>query len=246
MVLILRVDCDNAYVSYGNNLMRKIRLVLNYLNENYFVPHVLSIGYLKHLYKFIEYLEDIGVHYSIFFKYITLPPKDIVKIITEKNEIGLHLYSAKTEKSFLKELKILENKINVKVEGFTKHGDGLVKLSRKHAWRYEPEKYIVWGMKAKLKYFSGNEHGICSEIRIIKRKFLYIPQTFRVEPWARKTGGSIDDVVDHVSTGGCTVALVHPCNWFTNETVQRELENLLSKVQDVISFSLFLRRLSIN
>lgn len=120
MVLVLRVDCDNGYVPYGNKFLSKVRLMLNYLNENYFVPHLKFLGYLEHLHKFIDYLEDMGVRYSIFFKYITLPSKTIVKRTLRRGEIGLHLYSAKTEEEFLKELKVIEKKLSITIEGFYK------------------------------------------------------------------------------------------------------------------------------
>jgi len=41
-------------------------------------------------------------------------------------------------------------------------------------------------------------------------------------------------MVDHVNSGGLSVALVHPINWVSNDDVRRELDRLLSKVQAII------------
>ena len=244
MPLILRIDCDNAYNRCDKGrVSRLIKLALNYLNENYIAPHWRILGYLEHFYKFIDYLKSIGVRASIFFKYITLPSRDYVKtLISYGFEVGMHLYSATNESEFFKELERVRKGLGVSIEGFSKHGHGERRLSRKHAWHYEPEKYIKWGIKAGLKYFSGNTPGVKAETKVFTGKFTYVPQVFCVEPSSRRVKASIDEVVDHVNSGGLSVALVHPINWFASGDVRRELDRLLSKVRDIKTFKELLCR----
>lgn len=248
MALILRIDQDNGYALYGGKITYKLRLLLNYLNENFWAPKLRLLGYLKHLEVLIEYLDELGIRYSVFFKYNVLAPRDVMRLIRDKgNEIGLHLFSARNFNDFIREVRVIERKVGEHILGFTKHGDGNKKLSRRHAWKYEPEKYILWGLRAGLMYFNGNKHGYKASIRYVNlnnQHFIYIPEVFYIEPWHRYIKASINDIVDHISTGGFTVALVHPCNWFTQERTRRELDKLIEKVNNIISFEIFIKNLN--
>lgn len=161
MPLILRIDCDNAYNRNDKNrLSRLIKPTLNYLNENSVAPHWRILGYLEHFYKFICYLKSIDVNVSIFSKYITLPSRDYVKTLTDYGfEVGMHLYLVTNEAGLFKGLERVKRGLGVNMEESSKHGHRERKLSRKHAWHYEPEKHIKWGIKAGLKYFSSNTPG---------------------------------------------------------------------------------------
>jgi len=239
--VILRVDCDNGYIPVGSRVSRVVRLALNYLNENYFSPHWRALGYLAHLEEFVDYLVDKGVKASLFLKYTTLPSRALAeRMVGEGFELGLHLFSARTYSEFLEELRKVERASSTKVYGFTKHGDGLLRTSRKHAWRYEPRKYVEWGLRAGLRYFAGNEQ---SPVQVFEKmdSFTYFHHVYYVEPWHRRVDQSVVEIAEKASSGLPIVVLVHPCNWVLSSNVRRELELLLSKTSRVLTFREFLK-----
>ena len=238
MPLILRVDVDNGYL-YDKS---KMLTLLNYINENYLhivLPH---LGYLKHLAEFLRVLNELGLKASLFFKYITIPHAKLKSVILSNNnlEVGLHLLSAVTYEQFIEEVKKIESAFNRRIHGFTKHGDGDIKLSRRHAWRYEPKKYVEWCAKAGLKYFAGNEHIIPTRCIKIDNSF-YFRGVFYIEPFARKMKKTVKDVVDLVDSDEVVVALIHPCNFVRYNIVQKEFYRLISNVEKVYSFIEFLQ-----
>ncbi|RLF16209.1 MAG: hypothetical protein DRN06_05355 [Thermoprotei archaeon] len=240
MPVLLRVDCDNGYVPLGSWPIRKLKLALNYLNENYYAPHL--PGFLEHFYALISRLEEAGVTASIFFKYITLPPRKYAEWLVSRGfELGLHLLSAGDYEGFIREKRLVERRVG-RILGFTKHGDGRVKLSRRHYWRYEPEKYVRWGIRSGLKYFSGNVHAVITEVEVMKG-FLYFPSVFCVEPWRRKA--SVREAAERANSGFVVVALVHPRNWVLTPQTRSELEELLTLVGEVITFREFISKFNL-
>jgi len=234
MPVLLRIDCDNGYIPLGNFVKKKIKLLLNYLNENYWAPHIQALGYLDHLRMFINYLIERGIKASIFFKYTTIPIHAYCRELLRYGfELGLHLFSATTYNEFLIEKRRIEKNLKVEINGFTKHGNGFVKLSRKHAWKYEPEKYIRWGVNAGLKYFSGNLHSVATKIEIVDKDFVYMPFVFYVEPWRRNT--DIKNAIDLANSDFPVVALIHPKNWVLFDDAREEFEKILSLSDEILT-----------
>jgi len=245
-IILLRIDVDNAYVAYERNkLKRFFKLVLNYLNENYWVPHLKILGYNECFYKFMDLILELGINASIFFKTITLPnDENTVKTLIDKNyDLGLHLLSATTYDEFIKELNVVEKVLRTKVVGFSKHGGGRRKLSRKHAWEYKVNEYLRWGIKAGLLYFSGNVPSITTKIIKISgtSEFFYLPTAFYIEPWLRRPGDKLDDVL---ANEGCSVVVVHPSNFCTHDIVRKEFNRLLDKADIITSIKDYLLRIN--
>ena len=237
MPIVLRIDHDNAYVTLGSSfLIRKVKLCLNWLNENLIAPHINFLGYCEALKIFTEYLVELGVRGTIFFKYITVPKGELAKrLLNEGFEVGLHLYSATSFEGFLKEKGVIERTFNTTILGFSKHGDGFLKTSRKHAWRYEPEKYVRWGLRAGLRYFSGNIHDVIAK-PIKYNGFVHIPQVLYVEPWARRVRVDIKPAAEYAERGHLVVALIHPRNWILFESARREFERMIDSVSKFFTF----------
>jgi len=242
MPLILRVDVDNGYL-YGKS---KLSTLLNFINENYFSISLPSLGYLSHLAEFIDHLMNLDLSLSMFFKYNTLPHKELKnRILSNKRiDIGLHLFSARTYKEFVNEVKTIEKHFNIKIHGFTKHGDGDVKLSRRHAWLYEVEKYLKWGVEYGMNYFSGNVHGAPTEVIKIN-KFIYFPKVFYIEPYARKLRLTVNDVADYANSDYVVVALIHPCNFVKYHNVKKEFHTLIDKVNEIYSFKEYVGKIKV-
>jgi|GEM_PF-2756660 len=243
MPILLRVDVDNAFIPASHSrLVRKLYLVLNYLNENYWVPKLKFIGYNKYVDVFINDLISLGVRASIFFKYTTVPvDRRIIDLLLRNDfDIGFHLLSAKTFGEFLKEKKAIERSIGKRVLGFTKHGDGQRKWTRKHAWRYEPSKYVEWGIRAGLVYFSGNEHRVYTKIEK-KNNFYYLPHVFYIEPWARKLKTSIQEIIDYANSGYPVVALIHPWNYLLNSSARNDFNKIIDKADVIMTISDYLK-----
>lgn len=236
MVLLLRVDVDNAYTPIGNtSIVRKMKLILNYLNENYWAPHIEFLGYNEAFLRLINDMHERGIRASIFFKYITLPNKRTIDFLHDEGfDVGMHILTAKNYDEFLKEKKYIEKKIKTRIYGFSKHGDGLKKLSRKHAWRYEPEKYIKWGIRSGMKYFSGNKHDIITDV-VLFNDFCFLPKVFYIEPYMRRIKATVEEAIDHVNSGYVVVALVHPRNCVLRDDVKRDFEKLISKADKILT-----------
>ncbi len=231
MPIVLRIDVDNAY-----GWDTYIHKALNYIAENYFSLCFYRFGCGKPLKKLVNYLEEVGITASIFFKYTTISTYKFVKKDISKYEIGLHILSATSFRGFLKEL----NKIRVisgkEINGVTKHGNGMLKTSRKHAWRYEPEKYIKWVYKSGLKYFSGNIKDPTLTCEIRYKNVYYFPGVFYVEPWHRENGLTVDDIIADAETDAFFIILVHPFNWYSNIDVKHILNKIIDGVDKIYNF----------
>jgi len=244
MPLLLRVDVDNAFVPLRNNkLLNFIELSLNYLNENFWAPKFNFIGYNKAFQEFIRDIDEIGVTASIFFKYITIPSENLSDhLLKRKFELGLHLLSATTYRDFIKEKVRVESRLKTKLYGFSKHGDGEKKLSRRHAWRYEPQKYIEWGLSSGLCYFSGNEHGVTSPV-VRYNNFFFFQKVFYIEPWARKIKATTSQVIDYANSDYTVIALIHPSNYLRRSSARYEFEKIINKVDKILTIKDFISTL---
>ena len=231
MPIVLRIDVDNAY---GWDTF--IHKAFNYMVENYFFPCLYKLGCGYPLKKLVNYLEEVGVKTSVFFKYTTIPIYKFIKEDLSKHEIGLHILSANNLMSFLNELNEIKLISGREINGVTKHGNGVLKTSRRHAWRYEPEKYLQWVYASGLKYFSGNIKNPMLPCEIRYKDIYYFPGIFYVEPWHREDGLAVDDIIDNAESGALIIILVHPFNWYFNINVKYVLSKIIDNVDKIYNF----------
>lgn len=226
MTVILRVDVDNPY-GWNTPLM----LMLNYLRTEMSFPRIQKLGYLKHLKSLIKDLNDRGIPATFFLKTITIP-KDAS--ILKGHEIGLHVVYALNYNQFLEELRQLSRKIDTKIRGFSKHGSGTQKLTRKHAWQYSPRKYVEWAQRARLEYFSGNrENPLEKPYRT--GNVIFFPSAFWLQKSRREERFNIAWLAT-TSEQRDIVVLLHPFRWGTDRQVREDYELVVSKIN---SFDFF-------
>jgi len=106
------MNVDNAYTPIGDtSIMRKMKLISNYLNENYWAPYIEFLGYNEAFLRLINDMHEHGVEASIFFKYITLPSRRIINFLYREGfDIGMYFLSAKNYNEFLKEKNTLRRR----------------------------------------------------------------------------------------------------------------------------------------
>ena len=217
MGVILRIDVDYAYeFPY-----------FNYLRMNYYFPRIKLLGYEKCLISMLDDLNDRNIGASFFFKTKTVPSNPR---LLAKHDVGLHLVYAETYADFVKEFTYIENKVNRKIRGFTKHGSGTLNLMRNHAWEYKLELYVEWAERKGLDYFSGN--GEQPDVnKVIRGNTVFYPDAYWLKEGYRSEEYDIDWLVDY-SANNDVVVLTHPYNWVHFPQVRKEYEKLVSKIDD--------------
>jgi len=225
-MLVLRVDIDNPY-----NYYHSLKKYLNYISLNLINLRFNWLGYLEHFYELHDYLYERGVKATFFIRVETVPRKFIK---TNFFEIALHAVDTSSFNSFKGELVYLKRSFNI--YGFSKHGFGKTKLSRRHDPSYDPEKYIEWGIKLGLKYFSGNSIGIGAFYKI--RDFIYFPSIVLLED--KKL--SVDEIILK-SKDEIVVVCFHPIHWFNRRYVFERLSRIISSDIDIYCFIDLVKRL---
>lgn len=212
-MLILRVDVDNPY-----NYYKSWGKLLNYFSLNFFNLRSNVLGYLHHFYELHDYLVERGAKATFFIRTETIPLR---RINLNYFEVALHAVDTSSFKAFKDEVDYLSK--YYRIYGFSKHGFGRVKLSRRHYAPYEPDKYIKWGMKLGLKYFSGNDIGIKNVMRINK-EFYYFPSILLLESKDFNTNEVIQ-----LSENYHVVVCFHPVHWFNLREVREKLDRIIDK-----------------
>jgi len=86
-------------------------------------------------------LNDRGIKASLSFQPFTVQNKDFAQELLKKgHSVGLREVHTKDFKDFSRDLNKLSRSFDGIVYGFTKHGSGKFKLSRRHDPNYNPEK----------------------------------------------------------------------------------------------------------
>ena len=220
VAVILRIDVDNPY---GWHTQKK--KVLNYLRLNWWFPAIKKLGYLKFSDELLNDLEARGIPAAFFFTKFTTP-KNLESY--EKYEVGAHLISTRNYKEFLKELNQISKKLHRKIQGFTKHGSGKLKLCRTHTPKYEPDKYVYWAQKANLKYFLGNRENPEEKPFFVNGVLVY-PSAFWIQKKYRADKYTIDWLAEE-SKHRDIVVLLHPQSWATNRQVRKDYEKIMDKI----------------
>jgi len=220
--VILRIDVDNTYgwSSFGKK-------ALNYLSLNYWFPPIKKLGYLKFLDALLKDLETRGIPATFFFTKFTTP-KNLE--LYKKYEVGPHVVLAKNYYQFINELNQISKKLDRKFRGFTKHGSGELKLSRRHSPEYTPRKYVEWAQKAKLKYFLGNGENPEQKPYRINNVLVY-PSAFWLNEAYRAKKYNIDWLAEE-SGKRDIVVLFHPYRWTTSPQVRKDYEKMMEKINN--------------
>ncbi len=224
MVLAIRIDIDNPF-GYSSRFRRQ----LNRLSINYnAIPRLTQLGYLDDAKNLSLWLSKHGIPATWFFRTTTYPTKSLIPFfIGGGNHINLHAERTNSQEDFTKEVRNWEKLCGTKVTGFSKHGSGLLKLSRMHDPGYDPTSLIQYGKNLGFKYFIGN--GIDYKESFVKEdEFIFIPSVFwldRIEQYG--TSGVLEQLVE-ASAKQPIVILLHPV-WWTQQPELRKNLSWLSK-----------------
>jgi hypothetical protein len=225
MTISLRIDVDNPF-GYAT-LWKK---TLNKMSLDYdLVPRSERLGYLRPAREMREYLDQKDVSATWFFRNITAPRgKTLRELSAGRHELALHAERSETFEAFHNELKEWAARFGIKPAGFSKHGSGEMKLSRKHDKDYSPERLIEYGKKMRLRYFSGNGTQFDSWFEN-RDGFVYIPGAYWLDnPSLHSPEVTVDSVVKQ-SHDMHIVALIHPIWWVAKASVREDLESLLNQ-----------------
>ena len=220
MSVILRIDVDG---SYQNKVLHYARV-----NQELFLG-VDSLGYLRSCKKVVSDLGDRGIKASIFFQPFTVPNKDFSRSLEEAGHVvGLHAVHTNTYNNYLKDLRKISKKFNCKIRGFTKHGSGMLKLSRRHDRVYDPKKYVEYARQSNLVYFLGNGENPIEQGSIIDG-ILYFPSAFWLNRNYREDKFTVDWLINE-SSDRDIVMLIHPEDITVGTALmRREYEMILEK-----------------
>lgn len=227
MGLSLRIDIDNpfGYATFFRKVLNKVSLDFN------LIPRWSSLGYLDNAKALRDYLAGNGVPATWFFRNETTPGRrDISTFSRAPFDLALHAERTDTFENFAAEVRKWTRAMGARPTGFSKHGSGDRKLSRKHVMEYDAEAFIGFGNRAGFEYFSGNgtEYNQGFQNR---GGLVYIPSVFWLDnPTLHTPGTTLDSVVEF-SRENAVVVLVHPIWWGTQLEVRAQLESLIRKTE---------------
>ena len=222
MPAILRIDVDRAY---ENRILHYARV-----NQELF-PALGSLGYLNPCKELVKDLNNRGIKASLFFQPFTVPNNDFAQeLMKSGHSIGLHAVHTKNFKDFSRDLAKLSRRFSGKAYGFTKHGSGKFKLSRRHDQNYDSNKFIEYAKQSNLKYFLGNRENPEEREKIVN-DVLYFPSAFWLNRNYREDTFTINWLADE-SVNRNIVVLVHPEDVIAGtELMVREYERILDKAE---------------
>jgi hypothetical protein len=204
MPLIIRIDVDRPYGKHG-----RTRHILSRLSSDAYFPTVESFGYLRELGEILRLLNERQARAHVFFRQCTLPSPCIQALLDKGgHHVGLHLENSRSFDAFDAEKRFLEERIGRPVRAFSKHGSGGARYGRRHHAPYEPEKYVQWGQKARMKVFFGNLEDPRLPPTRGDNGFVAFPSAFWLEPHWRDTR-------------------VFPCSWLQEEARKRDVVVLI-------------------
>ncbi|MFY0631052.1 MAG: hypothetical protein JXR05_11770 [Flavobacteriaceae bacterium] len=223
MGLFIRIDVDKPY-GHKNILFK----LLSKINEDFirlFLPKI----YLKGLISLLEYLNENNIQSNIYFRNCTRPSPKVMDLLLKGNHsIGFHAENTRTKDTFREELNLFQKKTGIKINHFTKHGSGTLKLGKNHYHPYEPEKYLEWSKQMNLLYKFGN--GTLDEKIALDESF--ISDMFWGESWYRnELFNSIDTLVSEAEKMNY-VFLIHPSNYETHQSVQSEFKYFIQQLKE--------------
>ena len=222
MPAILRIDVDRAY---ENRILHYARVY----QELFFGTD--SLGYLESCKEVVNDLNSRGLKASIFFQPFTVSNKEFAQELMKKgHSVGLHAVHTKDFKDFSGDLTKISNKFEGNIHGFTKHGSGKFKLSRRHDPNYDPNKFIQYAKQSNLTYFLGNGENPDEKEKNVEG-ILYFPSAFWLNRNYREDKFTIDWLAEE-SVSRNIVVLIHPEDVVSGtELMVREYEQILDRVE---------------
>jgi hypothetical protein len=229
MPFLLRVDIDKPYGhhTFFNKILSKSR-------EDYYFPAIEMLNYLKPTIEFLKFCNQHKVTSFLYFRNCTVPSNAVNLLIKEGgHKIGFHAEDTRTIETFKNEFFEFENKIGEKVNYFTKHGSGQLKLGRNHYPPFEPEKYKIWGKQLNIDFSLGNGIATCLEDFIPKDGF-YSSMFWLESDYRHPNLNKIDDLIDFAKSN-IVPLVIHPANFYTFPNVKNDLKRLidLSKMNNI-------------
>jgi hypothetical protein len=226
MPLIIRIDVDRPYGKHN-----RVRHILSRLSSDAYLPTMECFGYLRELGEILRLLNERQAPAHVFFRQCTLPSSRILALLHEGgHQIGLHLENSRSFATFAEEKRVLEDHVGKPVRAFSKHGSGGARYGRRHYAPYEPEKYLEWAQKARLKAFFGNLEDPTIPAARGDDGFVAFPSAFWLEPHWRDTRA-------------------FPCSWLHAEAQKRDVvllihpENVIESRELTEQFSFLTREL---
>lgn len=228
MAVLLRVDVDNPYG--WSNLY--LTLLNRFSNKWRWFPKIEAMGYLWHLRKFVDDINDRGIKATFFFRRITVP-KNLDPFAD--HELAFHAVKTDTYEHFKRDLSKVSLMCRRKLNGFSKHGSGIDKLASWHTAKYEPEKYLKWAALEGLKYFSGNGENPCEQMKFVNGIRFY-PSAFWVNQEHRAKRFTVNWLADECQNRDIVV-IIHPFMWAVNRQVRGDWEKIVNNVDNFKLFS---------
>jgi hypothetical protein len=145
LVGIIRIDVDNLF-DWGSFRTK----VLNYLAMNYrfLYLRLRKLGYLKHTRKLFDDLAESDIPCIWFFRVETLPSRAFGEEVLQKcHEPALHATNTRSLASFQQELNKIKSCFRKPINGFSKHGSGVLKLSRFRTLDIMKITLLIWGRR---------------------------------------------------------------------------------------------------
>ena len=231
MPLILRVDVDKPYgrANIGGKILSKVC-------ENFWLPQMASLGYLKDLKKFLGFLRSEKISAHIYFRICTLPPQGWSdKSLLDGHMIGLHSEDTRTIDTFRDELKTLQAHFSSRViSSFTKHGSGKWKSGRKHYPLYEPDKYLRWADDIGVPFLFGNQE--VHNVEDVTGEAGFYPRMYWIDRLhINSSMPGIMQAIEWAKQGCHVIVIIHPCNFIGDREVEKNMRRLVacSKEQGV-------------
>ena len=223
MGLSLRIDIDNpfGYATLFKKILNRISLDYN------LVPHWSTLGYLDNAMKLRDYLEANSVPATWYFRNITAPSgKDLSRFSRSPFDLALHAERTDTLLNFTKEVDQWKKAFGKQPTGFSKHGSGDLKLSRRHVMEYDDDAFVDLGVRLGFEHFSGN--GTNYELRFEMREGLvFMPSVFWLDNIALHPKDTTLDSVLEFSRNNSVIVLVHPIHWAIQPEVRSRLQYVI-------------------
>jgi len=222
MPLVLRVDVDKPYGR--NSLVEKIK---SKLKEDYWFPESDLLNYLKSNESLLRFCNDQNVKGIFYFRNCTSPNKINKELLKKGNhQLGFHAENTKSFETFESEINLfIKNNKKMDLHSFTKHGSGNVTIGKNHYAPYEPEKYIKWSKKIRIRYLFGNE--ICESEKSFDDKN-FTPKMFWIHENYRNNSLNRIEQIAHIAKKTTVPIIIHPSNFVANEQVFNDFRQLVS------------------
>jgi len=221
MPLILRADVDKPY-----GRAQICQKIISKLRENFYFPALTWLDYGRPAEKLADYLHHHGVIGYFSFRLCTLPTdRQLQKFIEQGHRIGLHAEDTRSEKSFLSEVAEFKRRLGLeKLDFFTKHGSGQIKLGRRHHPPYEEEKYRAWSKKHGIAFPFGNGQELSEDTEhdSFHKNMFWINRGYRDND-KHSVSWAIDKAAEST-----LVVIIHPENYLADPTVKKDLDQLVS------------------